>query len=65
MWNTVSCSRLPSLKRQGSPRKNPAEGDKDGKEPGASPIRGKAERPASVKPREEKAEVILSMFINI
>ena len=41
--------------RRGSPRKSSAEGHKDNGVPGASPVRGKAERPRAVRPGEEKA----------
>ena len=43
-------------KRQGSPRKSPAEGHRQDTGPGASPLGGKAERPGSVQPGEKKTE---------
>jgi len=46
----------PVQNRQGSPR-SPAEGHKDDKGPGASPITGKTEELTSVQPREKKTEV--------
>ena len=44
----MSSSGIPVQKRQGSSRRNPAEGHKDDKGSGASPVRGKAEQPGSV-----------------
>ena len=41
-------------KREGSSRKSPAEGNKDYIRPVAPPVQGKAERPGTVQPREEK-----------
>ena len=43
-------------KREGSPRKSPVEVDRDHKWPGAFPVEGRAERPGTLQPAEEKAE---------
>ena len=44
----------PVQKRQESPRKSPAEGDKFGKGPGASPTQVKAVGPGTVQLREDR-----------
>jgi len=41
------------FKRQGSPRRSPAEGHRDDKGPGAPPIREKAERAGTPQPEED------------